>query len=183
MTAKDLVVQLKDGNERYLEATKNDGDISLAVRKDTAENGQHPYAVVVACADSCVVPEHVFMTGLGELFVVRVAGNVIGGTQMGSIEYAVEHLGCKLVVVLGHTGCGAVGAAIAGGAGGYIKTLTDGIRAAIGTETNDLKATCLNVRQSVNVIRSNLHMAADADFVVQGAVYDASDGHVEWLLG
>lgn len=179
MTSEEIIAKLKDGNARYASASSNDGDISLAKRADTAQNGQHPYAVVIACADSRVIPEAIFMTGIGELFTIRVAGNVIGGTQLGSIEYAVEHLGCPVVVVLGHTQCGAVGAAISGGAHSYVKTITDGIIKAIGQEKDDYKASCLNVTQSVNVIRNKVHK--EGDFAVVGAVYNVSDGHIDWL--
>lgn len=83
--------------------------------------------MVVACSDSRVIPESIFSAGIGDLFVVRVAGNVIDNHQLGTIEYAVEHLGCNLVLVLGHTLCGAVGAA-SGYSGGFVKFITDEIR-------------------------------------------------------
>ena len=78
-----------------------------------------PYAIILSCADSRVVPELSFDTGLGELFVVRVAGNVANTSTIGSIEYAVAHIGCPLLVVMGHQNCGAVTAAIGGGDNGY----------------------------------------------------------------
>ena len=101
--ASTALLKLKEGNLAYLEAKRNIGDISPEMRADTCENGQHPFAVVLTCADSRVVPEHMFMAGIGELFVIRVAGNVMGDTQMASVLYAVSHLGAKLVMVLGHT--------------------------------------------------------------------------------
>ncbi len=104
--------RLKSGNRAFLSAAENEADISPSVRKETAQKGQFPYAVIVACSDSRVVPEHIFGCGIGELFVIRVAGNVIGDHQLGSIEYAVRHLKCPLVVVLAHPGCGAVNAAL-----------------------------------------------------------------------
>ena len=97
------IQKLKDGNVRYICAARNDGDISPSIRKATTEGGQHPYAVVITCADSRVIPEDIFMTGIGELFVIRVAGNVVGDLELGSIEYAVEHLHVNTVVVLGNT--------------------------------------------------------------------------------
>ena len=121
MTINEIIDKLKEGNRKYLAAEQNGGDISPAIRKDTTDNGQHPYAVVIACSDSRVIPENIFMTGIGELFVIRVAGNVIADHQLGSIEYAVDHLGSPLVLVLGHTHCGAVGAAISGHADSFIK--------------------------------------------------------------
>jgi carbonic anhydrase len=81
---------------------------STAVRKDLATNGQHPVTVVITCSDSRVPPEIIFNKGLGELFVIRVAGNIVGPYELASIEYGVEHLGAKQIVVLGHSQCGAV---------------------------------------------------------------------------
>lgn len=104
----------------------------------TSKNGQKPYAVIVSCSDSRVIPECIFSAGIGDLFVIRVAGNVIDKYQLGSIEYAAEHLCCKLVVVLGHTQCGAVGAA-KGKCGGFVGFITDEIRRAVGTETDAVK--------------------------------------------
>ena len=92
-----------------------------ALRKFTYEHGQHPHAIIVTCSDSRVIPETIFSAGLGELFVIRVAGNVIDDHQLGSIEYAAGHLGSPVVVVLGHTHCGAVDAAINSDPEGYIR--------------------------------------------------------------
>ena len=102
--------RLKNGNARYRA-------LDDARRIETAENGQHPYAIVVCCSDSRVIPEKIFSAGLGELFVIRVAGNVLDKHQFGSIEYAAAHLHCSHILVLGHTGCGAVTAALSGGWG------------------------------------------------------------------
>lgn len=180
MTTDEAMVRLKKGNDKFILSTKNDSDISPALREDLSVNGEKPYAVVVTCSDSAVVPEHIFMTGLGELIVIRVAGNVVAETQLASIEYAVEKLECPLVLVLGHTKCSAVNEAISGSPTGHMHVVTDAILRAIGSEKNDYKATCLNVEQSVNVISTNLHVDND-EFLVQGAVYDLEDGHVEWL--
>lgn len=107
----------------------------------------------------------------------RVAGNVIDDNQLGSVEYAADHLGCNLVVVLGHTHCGAVGAAIGGGAEGFIKSITDEIMAAIGSEKDDYKACCLNVENSVKKIEKNLNVSG---LKAMGAIYHIEDGHVEF---
>ena len=103
-------------NAVYAAAASNDGDVSRELRRQTAEDGQSPYAVVLACSDSRVPPEHIFNAGIGELFVIRTAGNVVGEYELGSIEYGAEHLHAQLVLVLGHSGCGAVEAALNGGA-------------------------------------------------------------------
>ena len=183
MSTQEIIEKLKAGNSKYMSATQNDGDISLAIRKDTTDNGQHPYAVVVACSDSRVVPEDIFMTGIGELFTIRVAGNVLLDSQLGSVEYAVEHLKSPLVVILGHTNCGAVGATLEGGAPApsFIKTLTDEIKKAIGDEKDPLKASRLNVERNVKLLREKVACVSEDGNAVVGAIYDISDGHVEWL--
>ena len=177
ISAEEALLKLQKGNEKYLTSSVGAGDISPAIRKDTCENGQHPYAIVVTCSDSRVIPESIFSAGIGELFTIRVAGNVMDDNQLGSVEYAADHLGCNLVVVLGHTHCGAVGAAIGGGAGGFIKSITDEIMAAIGDEKDDYKASCLNVENSVKKIQANIHIDG---LKAMGAVYHIEDGHVEF---
>lgn len=184
VSADEALLRLKEGNGKYLSAAVGTGDISPAIRKDTCENGQFPYAVVVTCSDSRVIPENIFMTGIGELFVIRVAGNVINNFQLGSVEYASGHLGSKLVVVMGHTNCGAVGAAVEGHADGFIKAITDEIKSAIGDEKDAYKACCLNVEHGVAQIRESLDIPAGGDengVKVVGAVYHINDGHVEFL--
>ena len=182
-TAEEALKKLKDGNAQYLEAKENKGDISLALRKKTCDEGQTPYAVVVTCSDSRVIPESIFSAGSGELFVIRVAGNVIDNHQLGSIEYATEHLGSRLIVVMGHNHCGAVGAAIGEGGENFIKSITDEIRKAIGEEKDDYKACCLNVKNSVKVIEESLGLQGEEkkDLQVCGAVYHLEDGSVEFL--
>ena len=175
--ASTALKQLKEGNKTYINSKNGVGDISPEKRLYTSENGQHPYAVVVSCSDSRVIPESIFSAGIGDLFVIRVAGNVIDNYPMGSVEYAVEHLGCKLVVVLGHTGCGAVGAANSQNSG-YIKFITDEIRRAIGSETDAVKASILNIKQSVCKIKDNI--AAEGLLVV-GALYHTDSGLVDFF--
>ena len=181
---QDIIDKLKAGNEAYLSAAANPGDVSINTRRDTAKNGQHPYAIVITCSDSRVIPESIFSAGIGEIFTIRVAGNVITETQLGSIEYAAGHLGTKVILVLGHTNCGAVGAAAAGGGHGYIKYLTDGIKAAIGDEKDDYKACERNVARSVdkivNALTGNAEINMDETDII-GAVYDIADGHVDWI--
>lgn len=178
MNAEEALEKLKKGNKAYLTAEKSGGDISPAIREKTAEYGQHPYAVIVTCSDSRVIPESIFSAGIGELFVIRAAGNVIDDIQLGSIEYAAEHLGSKLVVVLGHSKCGAVDAALHHAPSGYIKFITDKIRAAIGSEKDAVKACCLNVDNSVNRIKESLSVDG---LKVLGAIYRIDSGKVEFL--
>lgn len=184
LPADEALRRLQQGNEKYMTATANAGDISPAIRKETCENGQHPYAIIITCADSRVIPEGIFSAGIGELFVIRVAGNVINDFQLGSVEYAAGHLGSNLVVVLGHTHCGAVGAAVSGHADGFIKAITDEIKAAIGAEADEYKACCLNVKHGVEKIESSLGIPAGGEkngLKVAGAVYHIEDGSVEFL--
>lgn len=182
MTANESLTRLKEGNNRYIMVLTNPGDISPEIRRETAQHGQHPYAIVIACSDSREIPEAIFSAGIGELFVIRVAGNVIDDHQLGSVEYAAVHLHCPLTVVLGHTGCGAVGAAIAGSDEGYIKSITDEIHEAIGDEKDERKASELNVRRSVSLIQKAFAEHPELQGMkTVGAVYDVETGEVAWL--
>ena len=97
LSAQEALAKLKEGNQHYLAAETNPGDVSPKIRQYTCDNGQSPYAIVVTCSDSRVIPEGIFSAGIGELFVIRVAGNVMDKHQLGSIEYAAEHLGSRLL--------------------------------------------------------------------------------------
>ena len=118
MNSKEVINRLKEGNERFV-IDKLDGKLQDSSRRNSLTGGQDPYAIILSCADSRVVPELAFDTGLGEIFVVRVAGNIANTSSIGSIEYAVAHIGSPVLVVLGHESCGAVTAAINGGDNGY----------------------------------------------------------------
>lgn len=181
-TAEEALKKLKDGNERYLNAKKSDGDISSEIRQKTCAEGQKPYAIIITCSDSRVIPESIFSAGIGELFVIRVAGNVIDSHQLGSIEYAADHLGSRLVVVMGHTHCGAVDAAINHNPEGNVKSITDEIKKAIGNETDENKASWLNVQHSIKKIEENLKIDNDGEhgILVRGALYHLEDGKVEF---
>lgn len=110
VSPQEAMERLKAGNKRFVEQKLSDKD--LAKRRAATASGQQPYAIILACADSRVAPELIFDETIGDLFVIRVAGNVVDPDVLGSIEYAVEHLGPRLIVVLGHESCGAVTAAI-----------------------------------------------------------------------
>lgn len=179
LSACAALERLKEGNKAYVTATTGSGDISPELRLATSKNGQQPYAVIVSCSDSRVIPEYVFSAGIGELFVVRVAGNVIDNHALGSIEYALEHLGCNLVVVLGHTLCGAVGAAVKQN-GGFVGMICEEIKSAIGTEIDAEKASVLNVKQSVAKIQKLLNPAEGVQVV--GALYRTDSGIVEFNI-
>ena len=183
LSAAEALAKLKEGNQRYLEAETNPGNVSPKIRQLTCDEGQSPYAIVVTCSDSRVIPESIFSAGIGELFVIRVAGNVIDNHQLGSIEYAADHLGSKLVVILGHSHCGAVGAALSGEPSGYVKYITDEIRKAIGEEKDELKASCLNVERAVSMVRDGLKLGDEKEDGVKvcGAIYHIDSGKVEFL--
>lgn len=114
MESSQILQRLKDGNLRYV-AHRPQGDLRDSERKQALTTGQEPWAIVLSCADSRVVPELAFDTGLGELFVIRVAGNIPNPETIGSIEYAVAHCGTRFILVLGHESCGAVAATQQGG--------------------------------------------------------------------
>ena len=159
LSAAEALEKLKAGNQRYLTATANPGDVSPAIRQYTCENGQSPYAVVITCSDSRVIPESIFSAGIGELFTIRVAGNVMD-----------------------HTNCGAVGAALSSDPGGFVKYITDEIKKAVGDEKDAVKASCLNVQNSVAAIKDSLkEMVEKGELTVCGALYHIDSGEVEFL--
>ncbi|MEE3420923.1 MAG: carbonic anhydrase [Lachnospiraceae bacterium] len=176
VTWQEALEFLKTGNKRYLLTGEPDMDASEKLRRRLVSDGQHPKAVVIACSDSRVVPEAVFGCSLGDIFTIRTAGNVIDSHQLGSIEYAVGHLHTSLVVLMGHTHCGAVGAAMHQDSIGHIKPITDEIKAAIGTETDDVNASWLNVRWGVRKIQDVLEGREDVKVI--GAMYDIETGEV-----
>lgn len=168
----EILSRLKDGNARFV-GDKLDGRLQDSSRRDALTGSQSPYAIVLSCADSRVVPELAFDTGLGELFVVRVAGNVANMCSMASIEYAVAHLKTRVIVVLGHESCGAVGAALAGGDNGpNLNHLLAHIEPA--KQASD--------DQSVNgVVKTNAKLTAEAlqeRSAIIGAACSAGDLHI-----
>jgi carbonic anhydrase len=177
----EAIARLKDGNSRY----------TIEQRAELAK-GQHPFAIVVSCSDSRVPPEIVFDQALGDLFICRVAGNVINDESLGSIEYAVDELGVRLIVVLGHQGCGAVQTAketiaAKGKAAGHIQSLVTAIKPAVEvTAKDDLDATIkANVKHVVDTLRSAtpiLKPKVDSDEIkVVGATYSLDTGFVSFL--
>ena len=172
----DVQNRLAAGNRHYvLEG-------NAALRQETAKNGQHPYAIVVCCSDSRVIPEEIFSASLGELFVIRVAGNVLDRHQLGSIEYAAAHLHVKLVVVMGHSDCGAVNAALHGEGSGFISYITEDILKTIGEERDPGKAARLHVQSGVERIRREFADHEEIGSIeVRGTVYELASGKVTWL--
>ena len=164
----------------------SDGKPTAARRAETA-GGQHPFAIIVGCADSRTAPEIVFDQNIGDLFVVRTAGNLVDDYALGSIEYAVEHLGARLIVVLGHQSCGAVQAALAGGeAPGHIHALVHAIQPAVEAvkgKPGDPLANAIHENDALvaEKIRQKAQFGdlASQVRVVEG-YYDLHTGKVEW---
>lgn len=183
MKAIEALNQLKRGNQAYVTHEHTIGDTGAEIRVRTATQGQAPYAIVITCSDSRVIPEAIFAAGIGDLFVIRVAGNVIDNHQLGSIEYAAGHLGTELIVVLGHTCCGAVDAAMNHDPDGFIKFITDEISLAIGDEKDETEACIKNVRHSVAEIEHSLEIQKQEThgLKVVGALYHIDTGKVEFL--
>ena len=108
LSATEALERLKEGNQHYLSDNQPDNSLTGRNRRDEVVSGQDPFAIILGCSDSRAPAEIIFNQGVGDLFVIRVAGNIVGNTQVGSIEYATEQFGTKLVLVMGHTHCGAV---------------------------------------------------------------------------
>ena len=140
--------KLIHGNDLYLNNGRNDADISTKRREDTYKDGQKPYAVIVTCSDSRVPPEHIFSAGIGDLFVVRTGGNVVDKFALGSIEFAVKHLGARIVVIMGHDQCGAVSSAMAGHIEGHITCVVEEIQSGIKGAKDAAEAEILNIAHS-----------------------------------
>jgi carbonic anhydrase len=185
-----VLAELIAGNQRFV-AGRPTHPNETAARLAEVAKAQHPIAAVLACSDSRVPPEIVFDRGVGDLFVVRVAGNTADEVALGSLEYAVEHLGVKVVMVLGHKRCGAVSAAVAGGeAPGHIRALVKALQPAVqGTKGHPGdqvdNAVHLNVTQVTGKIRSSEPILAEAVHAghvkVVGAYYDLDTGKITLL--
>lgn len=167
MTNVEIIDRLKQGNQNFAE-DKLDGKLQNSSRREELTTGQQPFAIVLSCADSRVVPELAFDTGLGELFVVRVAGNVANTSSIGSIEYAVAHCGSTLIVVMGHEACGAVTAAVNGGDNGYnINQMLSHITPAINA--------CGKGANIADVVKKNAQLVADDLMNRSNIIKDAVD--------
>ncbi len=181
---------LQAGNSRFVAGRLAHPDQTVVRRKEVAQ-GQHPFALVLTCADSRVSPELYFDQGLGDLFVVRNAGNVIDDHVIGSIEYAVEHLGVSLVIVVGHTKCGAVSAAVAGGdapghIGSIVKSIEPAVRAAAEKSGDPVdNAVTANAALMAAALRKSNPILAEAvehgALRVEAAKYDLVTGRVELI--
>lgn len=189
VTADEALKQLAEGNKRYVESHFTH-DVGCAEKRAEVAQGQHPFAVVLGCSDSRVPPEDIFDQGLGALFVVRTAGHVVDDVALGSIEYAAEHLGSPVIVVLGHERCGAVKATVDGGeAPGHIGSLVKAIEpavAAVRGKEGDLvdNAVRANVARVADQLKASKPILAEliekGKIRVVGARYDLDTGEVEF---
>ncbi|SEQ10170.1 carbonic anhydrase [Lachnospiraceae bacterium RM5] len=182
--AREALKKLIEGNKKYVESSKASIDIDKEALLKNYKDRQAPYAIIVTCSDSRVIPEAIFSAELGDLFVIRVDGNVIDSHQLESIVYAEEHFGTGLVVVLGHTHCSAIDAVVSGHSHEYTEYIATDIKKAIGSEKDEYKACIMNVMHCCDVVESSLMIQQDereSGLNVVGAVYDLETGEVEFI--
>jgi carbonic anhydrase len=195
-TPDQILEELKEGNLRFRTDHASHPHTARSWLEKTAQEGQHPLAGILACSDSRVPPEILFDQGVGDLFVIRVAGNVANNDEIASIRYSLEHLGVSLMVVLGHTKCGAVTAVVEGGAlPDDLEHLVHYIRGAAERAHQDFPgisgSELVEATVRLNVLEQMEHLLNDSEVVrkrvrsgklkVVGAVYNIFSGEVEWL--
>jgi len=193
--ADSILMWLKNGNNEFVHGEFDVHGID-STQRITVSKGQHPKAVILTCSDSRVPPELIFDKGLGDLFVIRVAGNILDDAVVASIEYAVKHLNTALVVVMGHQNCGAIAAAVEdiqnpeNKIDDHLRTLTDKIEQAVTSvklrEDNFTQQALISniifTVSSLNESRPILNEAVKkGELKIVGAVYDVSTGKVTWL--
>ena len=203
ISARDALALLKDGNLRFVSDDRNRDAITGRVRRLQLTASQEPFAAILGCSDSRVPVEIVFDQGLGDLFVIRVAGNIVAPSLIGSVEFAAERFGTRLVVVLGHTQCGAIEATLQQlqrpieNQSHNLHSIVDLIRPSIeGLLTTDLKhdlpalartAVRANIRASVKHLRHGSdiieQLIQKAGLMVVGAEYSLETGVVEFFDG
>ena len=191
LSAQEALDKLKKGNKRFVQLHQKHPDESKQRRQEMLK-GQHPFAVILSCSDSRVPLELIFDQGLGDLFEIRNAGNVLDDHVIGSIEYAVMHCGVKLIVIMGHQDCGAINATLSGvSETKYIKSLEDSIEPAVeqcklkGLEVNSDNVVKEHVMQDIQEL-----MEQDHDLVkymkehkvkIVPAYYHLDTGKVDFL--
>jgi carbonic anhydrase len=190
ITSDEALKKLIAGNKRFAERNMSHPN-QTRERQDEITKGQSPFAVILSCSDSRIPPEIVLDQGLGDLFVIRVAGNILDDIIKGSIEYAVEHLKVKLVMVLGHSNCGALRAAIAGGNVSLnIRHIINSLLPSV-TKARELKgdihenATKLNILRAVEKLMVTPpvldKLVVKGNLKIVGSYYDLESGLIEIL--
>lgn len=187
---------LREGNQRWLSGNSTNPSIDADRRQDAAENGQHPFVTVLTCADSRIPVERVFDRGVGEVFTVRVAGNVAGVSEVATIEYGLSHLHTPLLVVMGHTHCGAVAAAasntpVHGMVAKLVSNITPAVDRAKRNNPDADEAAIANLAVTENVWQTVYDLLRESSQVrelatqgkvrIVGAVYDIASGKIEWM--
>lgn len=190
ITPDSVLAELKTGNKHHARHQYQHPHETIKRQRELIGE-QHPHAQILSCADSRVPPEIIFDQGLGDLFVVRVAGNVVTDTELGSLEYGAEHLHVPLLVVLGHQSCGAVTAAVKGGeAAGHIAALISLIKPAVDKSRGMpgdpvANAVRTNVEMVVQQLRASTpilsELVAHGKLKIVGGVYSLETGEVTWL--
>jgi carbonic anhydrase len=203
ISALDALERLRDGNRRFAADIPSHDALTGHVRRSELVAGQEPFAIILGCSDSRVPAEIVFDQGLGDLFVIRVAGNIVAPSQIGSVEFAAERTGARLVVVLGHTMCGAVLATLEElerpqeSRSQNLRAIVDRVRPSVeellatarGYDSDALveKAVRANIRASVNHLRqgsSILEELIQGDgLLIVGAEYSLETGLVDFFDG
>lgn len=192
-SAEDSLKLLKEGNERVVSGKVLNKDLSTEIRENLSTNGQKPFAVVLSCSDSRIPPEIVFDQGVGDIFVIRNAGNIIEPAALGSIEYGTYKLNAPLVVVLGHEQCGAVDATIKGQATNtdidyimekiqpvFAKTKNPSLSESeliTKTEDENIKHQVSKVKESKTIKK----LISENKVQIVGAKYDLNTGKVTFL--
>lgn len=203
LTALEALDRLREGNRRFASSVRSLETLMSQTRRSDFVSGQQPFAVILGCSDSRVPVEIIFDQGLGDLFVIRVAGNIVAASQIGSIEFAAERFGTRLVVVLGHTHCGAVQATLeelqrpSENQSPHLRSIVDRIRPAVqGLLATELRhnsellaqeAVRANVRVSANHLRYGSQLLEQLiekdELLVVGAEYSLETGVVEFFDG
>jgi carbonic anhydrase len=203
ISAQEALERLREGNRRFVADNRSSDSLETTTRRRALVAAQAPFAVILGCSDSRVPAEIVFDQGLGDLFVIRVAGNIVAPSQIGSVEFAAERYGVRLVVVLGHSNCGAILATVeelgrkSKEQSRHLRSIVDRIRpsvqayigTAIGNDPDALvhHAVRANIRMSANHLRHGSdvleHLIEKDDLLVVGAEYSLETGLVEFFEG
>ena len=160
-------MNIEQGNKNFINKINN--DINLKELRDNLVKGQHPEVLVITCSDSRVVPEFIFNASLGDIFVIRTAGNVINEGELATVEYAIEHLKVKRIIVLGHTHCGAIHATIKGEKGRYMDPILNRIKGNIGEISDELEASKINAIKEAAYIKEKF---PQYEGIVESKIYD-----------
>ena len=160
-------MDIEQGNKDFINRINKDN--YLKELRDNLVKGQHPEVLVITCSDSRVVPEMIFNASLGDIFVIRTAGNVINEGELATVEYAIEHLKVKRIIVLGHTHCGAIHATIKGEKGRYMDPILNRIKGNIGEISDELEASKINAIKEAAYIKEKF---PQYEGIVESKIYD-----------